>query len=146
VNNDQQQGYADLKAGDELRGRLTVTEAHVVLASGVFGDFASVYIDEQYAAGSRHGTRVAPGTLVAGVMVGVLGKALSGSMLGLVEQSFQFLTPVIPGDTVTTEWVVGEKEEDPRGGGIVRLSVRCMTQAGDLAATGSAAILLAGSA
>jgi 3-hydroxybutyryl-CoA dehydratase len=142
--NARQWCYSNLSVGDEIRGRLTVTEAHVVLSTGVFGDFASVYTDERFAVGTPHRTRVAPGTLVAGIMVGVLGKALSGSMLGLVEQNFHHLAPVLPGDTVTTEWVVTAKEDDIDGGGVVLLDVRCTTQAGALAVTGSAAVVLSG--
>lgn len=134
--------HADLQVGDQFRGRSTITEAHVVLATGVFGDFASVYTDESFAAGTRHGTRIVPANLLGGIMSGVLGKALSESMLGLVEQSYQFLTPVLPGETVTTEWTVRDSAEAPSGERLVRLDVTCLTEAGEVAATGAATITL----
>ena len=121
--------FRSLEVGQLLQGRLTVTEAHIVLASGIFADFAPLHVDEEFARHTRYGTRIAHGTLVAGIMTGVLGKALGPNALGLLDNNVQFVAPVMPGDTLSTLWEVTEMTDKPElGGGIVRLVGRCATQ------------------
>jgi acyl dehydratase len=123
--------FDTLAEGQKLRGRVTLTEAHVVLASGIFGDFAPVHMDELFARGTSFGARIAHGNLVVGVMVGVLGKALGRHALGLVEQQARFRAPVFFGDTVTTEWeVAGKAEQHDLDGGVVRFRGTCATERG----------------
>ena len=71
------------------------------------------------------------GTLVAGIMAGVLSKALGPNALGYLEQHSRFTAPVFPGDTITTTWIVTSMDEKPgQGGGVVNVSGSCRTQAG----------------
>jgi 3-hydroxybutyryl-CoA dehydratase len=140
----QYPGFHQLTVGELLTGRITVTEAHIVLASGIFADFAPLHVDEEYAKQTRFGTRIAHGTLITGIMAGVLSKHLGPNAAGYLEQNVRFKSPVLPGDTVTTIWEVTSKSDKPRlGGGIVTLDVTCSTQAGVTAVEGTSALLVA---
>jgi 3-hydroxybutyryl-CoA dehydratase len=135
--------FANIEVGQKFEGRLTVTEAHVVLASGIFADFAPLHVDETFARQTRYGTRIAHGTLVIGIMAGVLSKALGPSALGLLDHRAQFLAPVVPGDTISTVWEVREKIETPRlEGGIVRLVGSSRTQKDTVVVTAECSLLV----
>jgi acyl dehydratase len=135
-------GEATPRPGVLYSGRLTVTEAHLVMASGMFGDYASIYVDQQFAASTAHGNRTAPASLIAGIMAGVLGKALSTSLLGVLEQRAVFSAPVYPGDTLATEWkVLDELTEE--SGQAVRLSGIARNQRGETVATAAIRLRLA---
>ena len=136
-------GFRELEIGQALTGRLTVTESHVVLASGIFADFAPLHVDEEYAKSTSFGTRIAHGTLITGIMAGVLSKALGTNAIGFLEQNSRFTAPVVPGDTVATVWTIIEKLEKPRlDGGIVKLDGVCTTQTGTVVVTSVAAMLV----
>jgi 3-hydroxybutyryl-CoA dehydratase len=132
----------DLEVGQRFRGRLTVTEAHIVMATGIFGDFASIYVDDEFARRSSNGSRIAPAALISGIMTGVLGKALSTDLLRVVDTTFAFEAPVVPGDTAVTVWTVTSRADDPSGL-LVGLDGVCTNQSGATAARGSVSILLA---
>ena len=122
---------------------MTVTEAHIVLASGVFADFAPLHVDEEYAKSTRYGTRIAHGTLITGIMAGVLSKVLGVNAIGYLEQNVKFKAPVLPGDTLTTKWTIIEKIDKPRlGGGVVRLDVVCSTEREAVVLLGTSALLV----
>ena len=135
--------FSTLEVGDMLAGRMTVSEAHVVMACGIFGDFAPLHVDEMYAKTTRFGARIAHGTLIAGIMAGVLSKALGTNALGYLEQTLRFRAPVYIGETVTTEWKVVEKIEKAKlGGGIVKLSGTCRIENGAIAVAGESALIV----
>jgi 3-hydroxybutyryl-CoA dehydratase len=136
-------GFHGLEIGQVLRGRLTVTESHIVLASGIFADFAPLHTDEVFARQTRYGSRIAHGTLVTGIMTGVLSKALGTNAMGMLEQHVRFVAPVMAGDTLSTSWEVTEKTEKPGlGGGIVRLTGACETQSGTVVVEGATTLLV----
>jgi acyl dehydratase len=122
---------------------MTVTETHVVIAAGIFGDLAPLHVDEEYARTTRFGERIAHGTLITGIMAGVLSKGLGPNALGYLEQNVRFLAPVFLGDTVTTEWEVIEKIPKAKlGGGIVRLACQCLSNRGTMVVKGESALIV----
>src|SRR5665213_3499437 len=92
--------FHSLQVGHRLTGSVTVTESHIVLASGIFGDFAPLHVDEEYAKTTPFGTRLAHGPLVVGIMSGVLGSGVGKNANGLLEQNVRFVAPVHIGDTI----------------------------------------------
>jgi acyl dehydratase len=136
--------FETLSVGQILDDRMTITEAHVVLAAGIFGDLAPLHVDEEYAKTTPFGARLVHGTLVTGVMAGVFGKWLGPNARGYLEQNVRFVAPVYIGDTLTTRWEVVEKiPKEKLGGGIVKLRVECSTQTGTVVLTGDAALIVA---
>jgi acyl dehydratase len=81
----------------------TVTEADLVVFTGVSGDFNPLHTDAVYAADSIYGERIAHGALVLAVATGLRQRVglFDGTLMGLLEiRSWRFLAPVLIGDTI----------------------------------------------
>jgi 3-hydroxybutyryl-CoA dehydratase len=137
--------FEQVEVGESFDGRMTVSEAHIVIASGIFGDFAPLHVDEEFAKGTMFGTRIAHGTLITGIMAGVLSSHFNGTAIGYLEQDVRFLAPVLPGNTVTSEWrVLDAVEKRKLGGGIVSLAVECRREDGTVVLEGTAKAIIRG--
>ena len=86
----------------------TVTEADIILFSGVSTDVNPAHIDEEYAKTTMFGGRIAHGMLSAGFISAVLGNQMPGNGCIYVSQSLKFKAPVRPGDTVKATVTVKE--------------------------------------
>jgi 3-hydroxybutyryl-CoA dehydratase len=138
--------FEQVEVGESFSGSMTVTEAHIVLAAGIFGDLAPLHVDEEFARETAFGTRIAHGTLTTGIMAGVLSGYFAGTAIGYLEQNVRFRAAVFPGDTVTSEWTVRDKAEKPKlGGGIVTLGIVCRKQDGTTVLDGEAKAIIRGS-
>lgn len=103
-----------LSAGDRLRSPgLTITEAHLVSWAGLTGDWVSLHLDAQYAAGTQFGQRIGHGPLTLSTALGLMTQ--TGyfthvvAWLGLDE--VRAVTPVFIGDTIHVEAVVAQARE-----------------------------------
>lgn len=112
--------YDEVALGERFGTRLTVTEAHLVLGAGLFGDFNPLHVDEEFARGSRFGTRILHGPFTAALVSAPIGNFFAGTAIAYLEQSCRFKAAVRPGDTLATEWTVVDKLDKPRHqGGIL---------------------------
>lgn len=119
--------FDQLEEGTEFQNTLTVTETHIVLACGLFGDFNPVHMNAVYAEGSQFGRPVAPGPLTLGIMASALGNYFAGSAIANTGISANFKGPVHAGDTITTTWRIQRLDAKAKmAGGIVHLSGRCV--------------------
>ncbi|MFQ6014591.1 MAG: MaoC family dehydratase [Anaerolineae bacterium] len=140
-------GFNDVEVGHRFSHSVTVTETHLVLAAGLFGDFHPLHTNEEYARRSRYGHRIVHGPLTVGIMAGVLGNYFAGAAGPYLEQTVRFKGPVAPGDTVTTTWEIIEKiPKEKLEGGIVRLQVEMYNQRHELVLEGEGKIILYNSA
>lgn len=114
--------FEELEVGLSAESTTTITEAHLVLFSGLTGDFNPVHVNERAASRSRFGGRIAPGMLTAGLVSAVLGTKLPGPGSVYVSQTLRFRAPVHPGETVTARVEVTEVVPDRRR---VRLRTTC---------------------
>ena len=101
--------FEDLPLGETFvtSGR-TITEADVVAFAGLSGDFNSLHTDEQFAATTPFGGRIAHGLLVLSVASGLTTRlpvlhALQPSLLGMTDVTCRWLAPTRIGDTVRVE-------------------------------------------
>lgn len=115
----------------------TVTESDIVMYAGISGDINPIHLDEEYAAGSPFGKRIAHGFLTAGLISAVLGNDLPGSGTIYLGQTLKFLAPVYIGDTVTASVEVISVREDKR---LLILRTDCTNQQGTLVLTGEATV------
>lgn len=96
----------DLVIGMSAITSKTVTDADVVLFSGITGDMNPVHHDSDYAATTRFGDRIVHGMLTAGLVSAVLGTKLPGPGCIYMSQSLHFRAPVKVGETVVARVTV----------------------------------------
>jgi len=98
----EQFGYdiEDLEVGMSASFAKTITEADIVLFAGVSGDNNAVHTNEEFAATTAFGGRIAHGFLTASVISAAVANRLPGPGTIYMGQQMRFLAPVRPGDTV----------------------------------------------
>ena len=112
----------------------TITEADLVVHSGLSGDYNLVHTDENFAKQVGFKGRIAHGHFTLAVMLGL------ESRLHLYERAIAFLgidrlrfiAPVYPGDTIRSELeVVGKRKTKKAKRGIITIHSVCKNQKGD---------------
>src|SRR3954463_11837129 len=98
--------FNETKVGDTFSASLTVTETHLVLAAGLFGDFNPLHVDEEFAKQSRFGGRILHGPFTSALISSPVGMYFAGTAIAYMEHACRFKAPVKPGDTLATEWTV----------------------------------------
>jgi len=135
--------YDDVQVGERFGASVTVTETHLVLAAGMFGDFNPLHVDQEFARKSRFGTRILHGPFSSALVSSPVGMFFAGSAIAYLEHACRFKAPVRPGDTLATEWTVLEKLDKPRHrGGICVLRGVAVNQDGALAVEADGKILV----
>jgi 3-hydroxybutyryl-CoA dehydratase len=90
----------DLHEGMSASFAKTITEADIVLFAGVSGDNNAVHTNEEFAATTQFGGRIAHGFLTASVISAAVANRLPGPGTVYLGQQLRFKAPVRPGDTV----------------------------------------------
>ena len=135
--------YDEVKVGERFGSRVTVTEAHLVLAAGMFGDFNPLHVDEEFAKESRFGTRILHGPFTSALISSPVGMYFSGTAIAYLEHNTRFTAPVRSGDTLTTRWTVTARDDKPKHeGGGVSLEGVCRNQDGVIVAEATGKILV----
>lgn len=116
----------------------TITDEDVRLFAQVSGDTNSVHLDDEYAAKSPFGRRVAHGLLTASLISAVIGNDLPGVGSIYLGQDLKFKAPVFPGDDVTATVEVVKYREDKR---IMTLRTVCTKSDGTLVIEGEAVVI-----
>ena len=115
--------YDEVRIGETFGSSLTVTETHLVLGSGMFGDFNPLHIDEEFARKSRFGGRILHGPFTSALVSASAGMYFAGTAIAYLEHACRFKGPVRAGDTLTTVWTVTQKSDKPKHhGGMVTMS------------------------
>jgi acyl dehydratase len=136
--------FNQTKIGEAFSTSLTVTEAHLVLAAGLFGDFNPLHVDDTHASRSRLGGRVLHGPFTSALISAPAGMYFHGTAIAYLEHNCRFKAPVRPGDTLKTTWKIVQRIEKPKhDGGILVLEARCENQHGDLVAEADGKMLVA---
>ncbi len=136
--------YDEVAVGEKFGTRLTVTEAHLVTAAGLFGDFNPLHVDEEFAKKSRFGGRILHGPFTSALVSAPVGMFFSGTAIAYLEHACRFLAPVKPGDTVATEWTVTAKLDKPKHrGGICVMACVARNQHGVVVLEADGKILVA---
>jgi 3-hydroxybutyryl-CoA dehydratase len=136
--------YDETRVGETFGASLTVTETHLVLAAGLFGDFNPLHVDDSHASKSRLGGRVLHGPFTSALMSAPAGMYFHGTAIAYLEHNCRFKEPVRPGDTLRTTWTIANRVDKPKhGGGILALTARCENQHGDVVAEADGKMLVA---
>ena len=136
-------GYNQVAIGDTFGTAVTVTETHIVIGSGMFGDFNPLHVNEVFASKSKLGGRVLHGPFTAALVGGPVGNYFSGTAIAYLEHHCHFLLPVHAGDTLATTWTITEKIDKPKhNGGIIVMTVSVKNQKDAFVLDGSGKILV----
>lgn len=130
--------FESLKIGMKESIAKTITEADIILYSGISLDCNPVHLNEIYAETSRFKKRIAHGMLTAGLISAVLGTKLPGEGTIYLEQNLKFKQPVYLGDTITAACEIIDIIEEQRK---IILSTICTNQDGKIVLTGEAKVM-----
>ena len=101
--------FEDLEEGAVITGPgMTISETHLIGWAGLTGDLVSLHLDEEYAAESPFGRRVAAGPLTMALGMGLLTQTgIFGNVRAwLGVDAVRALAPVYIGDTIRPEAVL----------------------------------------
>lgn len=130
--------FEQFSVGDRFRtdGR-TITDADIVLFAGLIGANNPQFLDDEYAAASAFGGRIAPGPLALSIGLASTEPLVTGTLLALLGvDGVRYHGPVRPGDTIHNEITVAEVRETSRPDrGAVRLENRMVNQRGETVLT-----------
>jgi 3-hydroxybutyryl-CoA dehydratase len=136
--------YDEVELGARFGTSITVTETHLVLGSGIFGDFNPLHVDEEFARKSMFGSRILHGPLTSALVSAPVGMYFARTAIAYLEHACRFLAPVRPGDTLATEWTVTQKLDKPKHrGGICILAGVSRNQKGETVVEADGKILVA---
>lgn len=131
-----------LAPGDTATFAKTITEADLVLFSGLTGDFDPIHVNEAYAATTPFGRRIAHGALVMGLLSTTASmmsrrsveRGTTGTSVSLGYDRIRFLRPVFIGDTLTARYTV---EEIDAAAARSRSRVEVVNQDGEMCLAGT---------
>jgi acyl dehydratase len=112
----------------------TITEADIVTHAGQTGDFYPHHMDAEWCKTQPFGARMAHGTLVLSVSVGMLAGEINESAMSYGYDKVRFIAPVFIGDTITSKAEIITKRDHakkPDEFGMVDEQVTVMNQKGE---------------
>lgn len=112
----------------------TITEADIVAHAGQTGDFFPHHMDAEWCKTQPFGARMAHGTLVLSVSVGMLAGEINESAMSYGYDKVRFIAPVFIGDTITSKAEIIAKREHakkPEEFGMVDEQVSVINQRGE---------------
>jgi len=111
----QSKYFEDYEIGStrETLGR-TITETDIVLHAGQSGDFYPHHMDAEWCKGQEFGQRIAHGTLVFAVAVGLTAGDVNPEAFTYGYDRLRFIKPVFIGDTLHVRVTLKEKRESPK--------------------------------
>lgn len=130
----QERYFEDYQPGAERMtlGR-TITETDIVIHAGQTGDFYPHHIDAEWCKTQEFGQRVAHGTLIFSVAVGMTAAAVNPVAFSYGYDKLRFIKPVFIGDTITCRVTISDKRDHKRPGqGIVVEHLDVINQRGEI--------------
>lgn len=127
--------FEDYETGElrESTGR-TITEADVVLHAGQTGDWFPHHVDAEWCATQPFGQRIAHGTLILSVAVGMTAGDINPVAFSYGYDRIRFVRPVHIGDTITVRAEIAGKRPHPKreDSGFVDEQVTVVNQRGEV--------------
>lgn len=103
----------ELGAARESLGR-TITESDIVIHAGQTGDFYPHHMDAQWCKDQEFGQRVAHGTLIFSVAVGMTAGEVNPESFSYGYDRLRFVKPVFIGDTIRARVTIKDKRDHPK--------------------------------
>lgn len=129
----------DLNIGDKFSTTKQITDAVVRQFAELSGDFNPIHLDEEFAAKTQFGKRIAHGMISGALISAVLGYEFKERKVVYLSQTLKFTAPVFLDDTVTaTATVTNIRNDKP----IVTLETVCANQDGKTVVKGEAVVMI----
>ena len=132
--------FEEIEIGEEVETPgVTITDWHVMQFAGVSMDFFELHTNEEFAAQTDFGRRVAHGLLGLAVTDGLKNRSdFDVHAMASLHWSWDFVGPIFIGDTVTARLRVVEKRESKSKSdrGIVSLELELRKQGGEVVQKG----------
>ncbi|WP_192254858.1 MaoC/PaaZ C-terminal domain-containing protein [Mesorhizobium silamurunense] len=107
--------FEDYEIGSSrLTSGRTITETDFVVHAGHTGDFFPHHMDAEFMKTTPFGQRIAHGTLVFSVGVGLTATIINPVAFSYGYDRLRFIKPVFIGDTIHTRTTIAAKEDDPK--------------------------------
>lgn len=129
----------DIKIGDKFSTTREITDELIREFAELSGDHNPIHLDEEFAARTRFGRRIAHGMLSGAFISAVLGYEFQERKIVYLSQTMKFTAPAFIGDTITTTATVVRIREEK---GIVVLETVCTNQNGEVTLKGEAAVMM----
>ena len=115
----------------ETIGR-TITETDIVLHAGQTGDFFPHHMDAEWCKTQDFGQRIAHGTLIFSVAVGMTATVINPLALSYGYDRLRFIKPVFIGDTIRVKITIADKKDHKKPGfGVVSERLEVLNQRGE---------------
>lgn len=130
---------AGLHIGDTTSMTRVIRSDDVLDMAQISGDFNPIHIDDEYAAKTRFGRRIAHGLFCVGMISALLGTKLPGLGTVLVSEEIKYSSPVYLDDEITASVTVENIDPDKNR---VGLSFLCKNQKDKPVVSGSAKVIV----
>ena len=123
----------------------TVGEVDVTLFAGLADDFNPLNVDDDFAAKTEFGGRIAHGPLVLSMAIGLMAQLnlIDGTALALLDLTWAFKGPVKIGDTIHARVTPTERRPTRKNGrGVLVLRFEVENQRGETVQTGTITLLM----
>lgn len=127
-----------LKIGDTASRTKQITSADIADFARATNGTNPIHLDDDYAATTPFGRRIAHGMLTASIISAVLANELPGPGTIYLGQDLKFKAPVFVDDTVTATVELTAYREDKR---IATFRTTCTNQEGTLVIEGEAVVI-----
>jgi acyl dehydratase/putative sterol carrier protein len=117
----------EIHLGDKAEGSMKVTADHIEWYAKMSGDYNPLHMDDEYAATTIFGRRIAHGPVGGALVARVIGMQLPGLGTLAYNMKVNFTAPVFPGDEITAKVKVTEKIPEKN---LLRLSFIVTNQQG----------------
>lgn len=111
----QERYFEDFQPGQSRQslGR-TITETDIVMHAGQTGDFFPHHMDAAWCATQEFGQRIAHGTLVFSVAIGMTAVDINPRAMSYGYDRLRFIKPVYIGDTIYVRTEIAECRDHPK--------------------------------
>jgi acyl dehydratase len=130
--------YEEISIGQTASFSKQVEEQDIQMFSAVSGDVNPVHLDEDFAAGTMFGERIAHGMLTGAVISAALAMELPGPGTIYLGQTLRFSKPVKIGDRITVHLEVTAKRDEKK---FVTLACEVTNQNQKVVASGEAQVM-----
>ena len=126
-----------LQVGDTASRSKTITSEDIRAFADLTGDHNPIHLDDEFAAATLFGKRIAHGMLTASLISAVLANDLPGQGSIYLGQTLQFVAPVFPGDEITARVTVAALRDNKP---IATFETICINQRNEVVIKGDATV------